>query len=208
MAKKNTTEKTLEKQLQIITDFITQVGGITEGKPCIFRGENKDYEKISCTLYRSQKQTIEEIVKEQPQDIVNLLNFPAIEREIVKKAHSYFPDGTRNLRVLTELQHYGGKTTLIDFTKNMLIALFFACNGEPQEPGRIICLATDDIISAQDLYIEQDRKSAQDLYIEKDKRDAASSKEENETPLLLSPLSTSTRVTFQSSMFVHAPKGV
>ena len=42
--------------------------------------------------------------------------------------------------MLTQLQHRGGKTNLIDFTRNILIALFFACDGHFEEEGRIICL--------------------------------------------------------------------
>ena len=36
-----------------------------------------------------------------------------------------------DFEILTELQHYGGKTNLIDFTTDYLIALFFACDGSP-----------------------------------------------------------------------------
>ena len=44
-----------------------------------------------------------------------------------------------------ELQHYGGKTTLIDFTQNIYIALFFACNGSFDENGRITLLSRSGI---------------------------------------------------------------
>ena len=40
--------------------------------------------------------------------------------------------------ILTELQHYGGKTNLIDFTTDYLIAIYFACSGHPKEDGRVI----------------------------------------------------------------------
>ena len=50
------------------------------------------------------------------------------------------------IEILTELQHYGGKTNLIDFTTDFLIAIFFACAGEPKEDGRVIVLQhTQDI---------------------------------------------------------------
>lgn len=45
------------------------------------------------------------------------------------------------IKILIDLQHYGGKTTIIDFTYNRYIALFFACHGDPkddQEDGEII----------------------------------------------------------------------
>ena len=41
---------------------------------------------------------------------------------------------------MSELQHYGGKTNLIDFTTDYLIALFFATDGFPESDGRILLL--------------------------------------------------------------------
>ncbi len=46
----------------------------------------------------------------------------------------------RDLEILTDIQHYGGETNLIDFTHDYLIALFFACDGSFDEDGRIITL--------------------------------------------------------------------
>ena len=40
--------------------------------------------------------------------------------------------------LLVEMQHYGGKTNLIDFTTNYFVALFFACEKLASENGRII----------------------------------------------------------------------
>ena len=45
-----------------------------------------------------------------------------------------------DLEILTELQHHGGKTNLIDFTTDYLVALFFACDGNRDKPGRVILL--------------------------------------------------------------------
>ena len=46
--------------------------------------------------------------------------------------------------ILAQLQHYGGDTNLIDFTVDYRIALFFACDGSPNEPGRVILLKKTD----------------------------------------------------------------
>ena len=45
-----------------------------------------------------------------------------------------------DIEILTELQHYGGKTNLIDFITDYFIAIFFACDGHPNEDGRVILL--------------------------------------------------------------------
>ena len=51
-----------------------------------------------------------------------------------------FSDMDIDIEILTEIQHYGGKTNLIDFTNNYFIAIFFACDGHPNEDGRVILL--------------------------------------------------------------------
>ena len=58
--------------------------------------------------------------------------------------------------ILTELQHFGGYTNLIDFTTDNHIALFFACNGSLGEPGRIILLERTEEIKKK-YHIEKPR---------------------------------------------------
>lgn len=50
-----------------------------------------------------------------------------------------------NFEILTEIQHYGGKTNLIDFTTDSFIALFFACDGYHNKDGRVILQKTEDV---------------------------------------------------------------
>ena len=45
---------------------------------------------------------------------------------------------TADREILTELQHYGGKTNLIDFTTDYRIALYFACSGDYLKTGRVV----------------------------------------------------------------------
>ena len=95
----------------------------------IYRGEVKEFAKISSTLYRQyEKRT-------------NAENFDIeiAQKEMLKQVKKY-TDFEKDIDILTELQHYGGKTNLIDFTTDYLIALFFACDGEYNESGRIILL--------------------------------------------------------------------
>ena len=53
---------------------------------------------------------------------------------------------TAEREILTELQHYGGKTNLIDFTTDYFIALYFACSGHPKRVGRVILLEKNEDI--------------------------------------------------------------
>ena len=62
-----------------------------------------------------------------------------VQKEILDAAKRYTTQ-TDDFEILTELQHYGYNTNLIDFTTNYNIALFFACDSSLDKDGRIILL--------------------------------------------------------------------
>ena len=100
----------------------------------IYRGETEDYGKVSSNLYREYPHT--EGVR------FDIANF---QKTILEEAKVYISetddiDETDDIGILTQLQHFGGKTNLIDFTEDYLIALFFACDGSHDKDGRVILL--------------------------------------------------------------------
>ena len=96
----------------------------------IYRGESKCHKKVSSNLYREYETDIE----------AENFDIAAVQEEILREAREYTTHEMTDSEVLTELQHHGGKTNLIDFTTDYLVALFFACNGNPDKPGRVILL--------------------------------------------------------------------
>lgn len=46
-------------------------------------------------------------------------------------------------QLLAEIQHYEGRTLLVDFTKNRDVALFFACKDKPDKDGRLMLLSEE-----------------------------------------------------------------
>ena len=74
----------------------------------------------------------------------NRLNLKIIEEKMLNEAKklTYEID---DHEILIEIQHYGGRTNLIDFTTDHLIALFFACDGAPDKDGRVIRQKTETI---------------------------------------------------------------
>ena len=102
------------------------------GGSYIYRGEPKPYPRVSSGLYR-----LYEDIQASDFDI------EFVQREILGQARGYtrYTGETDDLEILSQIQHNGGETNLIDFTTDFLIALFFACDGEPGESGRIILLA-------------------------------------------------------------------
>ena len=96
----------------------------------IYRGEPECYPKVSSGLYRQYGGDFG--IEDSDIEIIQ-------ETMIVGMAKDYL-DQTDESKILTELQHYGGKTNLIDFTTDYLIALFFACDGSHHEEGRVILI--------------------------------------------------------------------
>ena len=60
-----------------------------------------------------------------------------LEIAILEQARDYSNLSTDE-EILAELQHFGGKTNLIDFTEDFLIALFFASESAEAENGRVV----------------------------------------------------------------------
>ena len=97
----------------------------------IYRGEPERYEQISSSFYR-----------DLPVKLPAGFNVDNIQASALKDARR-FTFESEDLAILTELQHYGGKTNLIDFTADYHIALFFACDGRHTQDGRVIFLERD-----------------------------------------------------------------
>ena len=109
------------------------------------------------------------------------------EKYIVEDARHHVRADATDLEVLTELQHYGGKTALIDFTRNLSIALFFACEGYLDEFGKIILFETTGLAEKEN--IEAGIISGDSGYE------------------IVHPAGKNLRAVFQSSVFVRSAKG-
>ena len=151
----------------------------------IFRGENKDYGKIACGLYRTFENS-DAIIQEKFTGVMEVLETENTLKEIAK----YFPTGEKNICMLAKAQHYGMATSLIDFTKNINIALFFACHGNHEKDGRLIFFDMDET---------KEYEYAEEIYDE--------DYEKKKIFLLFEPFLDDNRLSFQQGVFVHAKKG-
>ena len=105
----------------------------------LFRGLSQDNYEIEASAYRR----------------IETNKIPArllkANEELIEKARGRGHDqrnGQRlsDLELLAELQHFGAATCLIDFSRNALVALWFACqqssNGEAN--GKVVAIRSDD----------------------------------------------------------------
>ena len=132
-----------ENELSRIREKIQEIEDKALDGNYIFRGEPKCYTEVSSGLWRGYRQILHDD-----------LNIELIQREMVINharqhlsgsiGNNDFGSGHSDLQILIQLQHYGGKTNLIDFTTDARVALFFACDGFHDEGGRIILRKRED----------------------------------------------------------------
>ena len=94
--------------------------------PCVYRGEPECYPRVSSGLFRAC-----------PDSANEAFDIARVEEEMVADARRYTTLESDE-EILTEIQHFGGKTNLIDFTDDYLIALFFASVENEQTDGRVV----------------------------------------------------------------------
>ena len=74
-----------------------------------------------------------------------MVSLTKVQEERLKQVRDYTHENQkRDFELLTELQHYGSRTNLIDFTSDYLIALYFACDGSHDKDGRVILLKKNE----------------------------------------------------------------
>ncbi|MYB66040.1 tetratricopeptide repeat protein [Candidatus Poribacteria bacterium] len=150
-----------ENDLSQIKKIINEIEEKSADGDYIFRGERQNKNrKVSSKLYRdfddidTQGFDIEVVQKEMLNGakkhtghIPHTGDIPPDFRPILARMFSVKEEDTAEVdfEILTEIQHYGGKTNLIDFTTDYLVALFFACDGHHDKDGRIILQKTDEI---------------------------------------------------------------
>ena len=115
-----------QTELNKILEIIGEIAKISAAGSYVYRGEPKRYEKVSSILYR----------KLEAAKMLHL-NIEKVQKEELEAAKGYTKE-TDEFKILTEIQHFGGKTNLIDFTTDYYIALFFASESFPFEDGMVI----------------------------------------------------------------------
>ena len=130
----------------------------------LFRGEAQKFETpVSSSLLRFHYQ--------MSNDAHNQI--PRLSKNIIEKAKHHLDPAISDFETLAHLQHFGGKTPLIDFSRNMLIALFFACSKEFNKTGYIYILneakikihnKNDDLLNSFYLIYESANKSNRFIY--------------------------------------------
>ena len=130
-------------ELSKVREKLQEIEDKTLGGNYIFRGEPKCYTEVSSGLWRGYQQILRDdldIERIQKEIVIN----HARQHIAGSISNNNLGFGHSDLQILIQLQHYGGKTNLIDFTTDVRVALFFACDGFHDEVGRVILRKRED----------------------------------------------------------------
>ena len=130
--------------------------------------ENVEKDLITSSLSVRLRVTSSGLVKKE--EYIRAHYVDALET-IIRKAKNMYPNKytmeMSDLDVLADVQHYGGATCLVDFSKNILTAIWFACSTDPESNGFLYCYnVTEDMISNDSLTQirqEDEKRSIHDL---------------------------------------------
>ena len=126
------------RRVETLSEFIEWAAQFNDGQ-YLFRGVSKDCYKIEASAYRrlTTNKTAARLLK--------------VNQELIEKAKSQGHNQKNgqplsDLELLAELQHFGAATCLIDFSRNALIALWFACqqSSRGQANGKVVAVRSDD----------------------------------------------------------------
>ncbi len=113
-------------------DILREIEGIPKNdeKITIYRGHTNFRHKLKPGIFRSSNEKIRNSES-------NVL------RELIIRHPSEFSGDVGTFEKLVRMQHYGLPTRLLDVTYNPLVAVYFACEGDPQEEAEIFAIQVD-----------------------------------------------------------------
>jgi len=141
--------------MDTVIKYLTQLKDIQKnGIDCVYRGLSDEKHPVCSTYYRRFNLSKKPNEWEKP----SAKEFQAYHDKLLLDAKSYHYHKEKELsqiELLAELQHFGAATGLIDFSKNFLVALWFASNSNLEKDGKISLLSKDhciDYVENKDLY--------------------------------------------------------
>ena len=136
-----------------------------KGKKILFRGHSDPNYMLLPSVLRN---------KEMEKNEAKMYN------EILINCPEDFEKCRTHLEKLVEMQHYGLPTRLLDITKNLLVAVYFACEANRDSYGEIVILSVHEkdikypqsdtvtILSSLPVFSYQKQKEFENLALDKD----------------------------------------
>jgi len=99
-----------------------------------WRGQSNINWKVNHAAYR----LLEKEVSSPSEDLIADYEIDLLRKSTERGFRNYHGKVLNDLELLARLQHHGAATRLMDFSRNMLVALWFAVKDNPNEHGLLI----------------------------------------------------------------------
>jgi tetratricopeptide (TPR) repeat protein len=190
------------KKVKTINQLFTLFKDVEKLKNPIYRGHSSaDYELKSSAYRRLEKKYDISTLKRN----ISSYHEQLVEEFKANKYHQSAIGELCDLEILAKLQHYGAATCFLDFSKNIAVALWFACSSKNDKDGRLYILKNiQDIINYKIINSEQLRYDISMFF-----KDFVENGIENELVnsfLLWEPPYLSERILQQDSIFLFSKK--
>ncbi len=152
-------------RIKTVASYLKQIEKEADSKDCVYRGQANNAEwllrsgaerRIVNSEGRSWAKPLEEHIDDMHKE--SMVNYH--DDLLVEARQKGFGrvDGRDldDLELLAALQHFGAATSLLDFTKQALVALYFACQGESKQAGKVFIVPYRTIPSASGKEIIKD----------------------------------------------------
>ena len=124
---------------------------VFRGTPQVF---SKERDGVSSSLYYA--------IKKGKREVLDVLL--SIEKATVNEYKRMY-SASSNVEVITKIRHYGGAVNAIDFTRDLFVALFFACNGSFEDDGEIIFVNMGELHISNNNEIDYEKLPSKPMFI-------------------------------------------
>ena len=125
--------------MSIVAEYLNK---LPSGGGFVYRGQSDESWGLASTYYRRFNLN-KSGDKQQPTQ----KQFQDYHETLIKdaKSYHYHKEKLSDLELLLELQHYGAATGLVDFSRDFLIALWFAAHDNKGKNGKVFVLKINNI---------------------------------------------------------------
>jgi FRG domain/TPR repeat len=133
--------------ISTLNTYLKRVDGITSGSNnFIFRGQADSTRKVECgastRLRKSLNKRERDLEAPTFDSILDYHRDVLLERIKIKRIKGH--KDLNNLEIIADLQHHTAATLLVDFTRNALVALYFACLSQ-EKNGAVFVVSTNNL---------------------------------------------------------------
>ena len=144
----------MRKRIKSINGFYELLKEINELKNPIFRGHSSISYELKSSSFRRLENKYKDINKVKRN--ISSYHEQLIEEFKSNNYHQSEKGKLSDLEILAKLQHYGAATCFLDFSKNIAVALWFACSSKEDKDGQLYIIKNiQDIINYKIVNTEQ-----------------------------------------------------